>query len=265
MDLRLADRVVVVTGGARGIGAATVRAFVGEGARVFCVDRDRTAGESLLTAIDRPGQLRFLEADLEEVAACEGVVASVIAHWGRLDVLVNNAGRNDGLGLDAMPGEFLAGLQRNLLHVYALTHYAAPHLRAAGGTVINLGSKVAVTGQGQTSAYAAAKGAIHALTREWALAFAADGVRVNCVVPAECLTDQYQRWFDSQPQPEAARAAVARLVPFGRRLTAPEEVADAIVFLASSKAGHITGQLQFVDGGYTHLDRAASHDHRKWS
>jgi NAD(P)-dependent dehydrogenase (short-subunit alcohol dehydrogenase family) len=130
---------------------------------------------------------------------------------------------------------------------------------------VNVGSKVAETGQGRTSGYAAAKGAIHALTREWAVALAPQGVRVNAVVPAECDTDQYQRWFEKQPDPKAARASVERLVPLGRRLTKPEEIADAIVFLASGRAAHMTGQLLHVDGGYTHLDRAASGDGKGWS
>ena len=121
---------------------------------------------------------------------------------------------------------------------------------------MNVGSKVAVTGQGRTSGYAAAKGGILALTREWALALACHGVRVNCVVPAECDTPLYERWFDAQPDPARARQAVQRLVPLGKRLTTPREVAAAIVFLACGRASHITGQIVYVDGGYTHLDRA---------
>ena len=261
MNLELTDRVVLISGAAAGIGAATARAFAAEGARVVLVDRDETAGQAL--AAELSGSL-FLHADLTDELASQQVVAETVAAFGRLDVLVNNAGFNDSVSLAAPPADFLTSLRRNLLHVYALTHFARPNLLASKGAIVNVSSKVAVTGQGQTSGYAAAKGAINALTREWALAFAADGVRVNAVVPAECDTAQYQRWVATQSDPAAGRAAVARLIPLEQRLTTPAEIADAIVWLASPRAGHITGQLLFVDGGYTHLDRAASHEHPKW-
>lgn len=262
MDTNLAGKVVLISGGARGIGSAAVRAFAKEGAWVVVADRDARAGESMARSIDK---MCFLEADLCDVNACEQVVLETRRRFRGIDVLVNNAGVNDGVSLDAGPAQFMDSLRKNLLHVYALTHFAREHLAASKGAVVNVGSKVAETGQGRTSGYAAAKGAVHALTREWAVALAPLGVRVNTVVPAECDSDQYQRWFEKQPDPRAARVSVERLVPFGRRLTRPEEIADAMVFLASARAAHITGQLLHVDGGYTHLDRAASGDGKTWS
>jgi NAD(P)-dependent dehydrogenase (short-subunit alcohol dehydrogenase family) len=258
MDLELRNQVVLITGGARGIGAATVGAFAAEGARVAFVDRDEPSGTAL--AYRLPGSV-FLHADLTDDAACARVVAEALGAFGRLDVLVNNAGVNDKVALEDSPAAFLESLRRNLIHVFAVTHYARAALVAARGVIINISSKVSVTGQGRTSGYAAAKGAVNALTREWALALAPDGIRVNTVVPAECDSDQYERWFQSQPDPEAARGRVARLVPLGKRLTHPEEVADAILWLSSARSSHITGQLLYVDGGYTHLDRAATSDH----
>ena len=139
-----------------------------------------------------------------------------------------------------------------------------PQLRKGPGCILNLGSKVSVTGQGKTSAYAAAKGAISALTREWAVALAPYKIRVNCVIPAECLTDQYEQFFQTQTNPEATKKAIADLVPFAQRLTTPEEIAQTIVFLASDRSSHTTGQFIFVDGGYTHFDRAVGHEHNKW-
>jgi NAD(P)-dependent dehydrogenase (short-subunit alcohol dehydrogenase family) len=207
----------------------------------------------------------FVAADLTSDADCRRAVDEAVKAFGGLDVLVNNAGVNDGVSLEHSPSDFLQSLQRNLFHVYALTHYALPHLRALEGVIVNVSSKVSTTGQGSTSGYAAAKGGVNALTREWAVALAPDGIRVNCVVPAECLTPQYERWFNSLADPGAARAAVEKLVPLGRRLTTPEEIANAIVFLASERASHTTGQFLFVDGGYTHLDRAASHEHERWA
>jgi NAD(P)-dependent dehydrogenase (short-subunit alcohol dehydrogenase family) len=258
MDLHLKEKVVVVSGGARGIGAATVRLFSREGARVVIVDRDEEAGNRLATELH---EALFVRADLSNEAECAEAIATARRAFGAIDSLVNNAGVNDSVSLEAGPEEFMASLRRNLLHVYALTHHARADLIQRRGSVVNLSSKVATTGQGGTSGYAAAKGAINALTREWAVALAPHGVRVNAVVPAECDTDQYQRWFASQPDPEAARAKVARLVPLEQRLTRPDEMASAIVWLASPAAGHITGQLLYVDGGYTHLDRAMSSSH----
>lgn len=263
MDLGLAGRSVIVTGGARGIGAATARAFAAEGARVAIVDRDAEAGRALVDAIDSD-DVAFLEADLSDPRRCRSVVERVETHHGGVHVLVNNAGFNDGVGLDRDPEEFLESVRSNLLHVFSMTHYARASLARSRGAVVNLGSKVALTGQGSTSGYAAAKGAIHALTREWALALASDGVRVNAVVPAECWSDQYERWIASLDDPAATKRAIERLVPLEGRMTTAEEVASAVVFLASPRSSHTTGQLVFVDGGYTHLDRACSHDHAKW-
>ena len=262
MDLGLDNKCVLVTGGAKGIGAATVESFASEGCQVALVDRDVKSGSELAQVLGP--EVTFVEADLMTAEACQTAVNQTVSCFGGLDILVNNAGFNDGLGLEASPEDFMVAVRGNLLHVYAMTHYALPKLRKGPGCIVNLGSKVSVTGQGHTSAYAAAKGAITALTREWAVALAADEIRVNCVMPAECLTDQYEQFFQSQSNPEATRKAVGDLVPLGRRLTTPEEVAQTIVFVASGKASHTTGQFIFVDGGYTHIDRAVGHDHSKW-
>ena len=262
MDLGLRDKIVLVTGGAKGIGAATVKAFLAEDCKVVIVDRDTEAGPVL--AKSSGSKASFVEADLTNLKSCKQAVEQTVSWFGGLDVLVNNAGFNDGLGLETSPEDFMTSVKNNLLHVYAMTHYALPQIRKGPGCILNLGSKVSVTGQGKTSAYAAAKGAISALTREWAVALATDKVRVNCVIPAECITDQYEQFFQTQTNPEAAKKAIADIVPFEKRLTTPEEIAQTIVFLASDRSSHTTGQLIFVDGGYTHFDRAVGHDHNKW-
>ncbi len=266
MDLSLKNKVALVTGGASGIGEAVVRQLVHEGAQVAIVDRDAVRGEALVQALVAAGaQVQFVKADLTVEADCAQAVKETVRLWGRLDIVVNNAGVNDGVSLEQTPEQFMASLRRNLFHVFAITHFAAEHLKAARGAIINISSKVAVTGQGQTSGYAAAKGGVNALTREWAMALAAHGVRVNCVVPAECLTPQYEKWFRSLPDPAATQAAVEQLVPLGQRMTTPEEIAAMVLFLASERSAHTTGQIVFVDGGYTHLDRAYTHGHDKWA
>ena len=261
MDLQLNDKTVIVTGGAKGIGAAAVRAFAKEGAKVAIAGRSPEEGQSL--AGETSGT--FIEAELSSETACRKVIDKTMAAFGRIDILVNNAGYNDGVDLDQPPEKFMASLQANLSHVYTLTHLCREQLRANQGAVINVGSKVAVTGQGNTSGYAAAKGAMNALTREWAIALAPDNVRVNAVLPAECITPQYQRWFDSLKNPENTRRGIEQMIPLGRRMTTPDEMAAMIVFLASPASSHTTGQIIFVDGGYTHLDRAVGHDHSKWA
>jgi L-fucose dehydrogenase len=264
MNLGLKDKVVLISGGAKGIGEACARAFLEEDALVCIVDYDDSAGKAM-EASAPPGRLYFHHADLTDENRCRETVESVIQKFGRLDSLINNAGFNDSIGLEGSPSEFMGSVQRNLGHVYALTHFASEHLKQSKGSIVNLGSKVSLTGQGGTSGYAAAKGAINALTREWAIGLASDEVRVNAVLPAECDTHQYRAWFDSLEDPEATRRSVEALVPLGNRMTTPEEMANMIVFLASSASSHTTGQIICVDGGYTHLDRAISHKHSKWS
>lgn len=263
MQPLLPGKVAIITGAAHGIGAATARVFAREGARVVIVDRDEAAATSLHHTL--AGSL-VLAGDLTDPAFPPRVVAETVARLGAVDILVNNAGVNDAVPLTADPEAFVESLRRNLVHVFALTHHAREPLVRSRGAIVNVSSKVAETGQGGTSGYAAAKGAINALTREWAVALAAEGVRVNAVVPAECDTEQYQRWFSRQPDPAQARQRVERLVPLGHRLTRPDEIAEVIAFLASARASHLTGQWIHVDGGYTHLDRAASQERpHQWS
>jgi L-fucose dehydrogenase len=173
---------------------------------------------------------------------------------------VNNAGANDRVGLEqGSPGAYLTSLQRNLLHYYDMAHYALPHLKQSQGAVLNMASKTALTGQGGTSGYASAKGAILALTREWAVELLPYSIRVNAILPAEVMTNLYQQWLEAFPNPTEKLNAIVSKIPFGKRMTTVDEIAAMSVFLLSSKvAGHITGQHLFVDGGYVHLDRALS-------
>lgn len=256
MDLGLKGRVVVVTGGASGIGAAVSEVLAEEGAVPVILARRAPERDFLQALQAKSPQADWVEVELSDDAACARAVEGVRARWGRIDALVNNAGANDSVGLDAGPGAFRASLDRNLVHYYTLMHLLQDDLKAARGAVVNVSSKTALTGQGNTSAYVAAKAAQLGLTREWAAALAPHGVRVNAVVPAEVMTPLYRRWIDTFPDPAAKLAEITRRIPLGQRMTTPREIADAVVFLLSDRASHMTGEWLFPDGGYTHLDRA---------
>ncbi len=256
MDLGLAGKIVVVTGGASGIGGAISVALAEEGAVPVIYARSTPDGAFMARLVAMSPRAGWVHADLSKDADCRRAVEETHARWGRVDALVNNAGVNDGIGLDAGPEAFRASLEQNLIHYYTLAHLLVEDLRAAKGAIVNISSKTAVTGQGGTSAYVAAKAAQLGLTREWAAALAGDGVRVNAVIPAEVMTPLYRRWLDKMDDPEATLAEITARIPLEGRMTLDTEMAATVLFALSSKAGHTTGQWLFVDGGYTHLDRA---------
>ncbi len=259
MNLELQDKVMLVTGGAKGIGEAITRSLAAEGAVVCILGRNRDEADRLVAQLDAQGRRAdsFL-CEMTDDAAVRGAVGAVLAKYGRVDGVVNNAGVNDGVGLRASVEDFRASLEKNLVHCFVLVQACLDALIASRGCVVNIGTKCATTGQGGTSGYIAAKGGLNALTREWALDLASDGIRVNCVIPAEVMTPLYARLLSAQPDPEAARAEIERMIPLGRRMTTAQEIADTVVFLASPRSAHTTGQLIYVDGGYTHLDRACT-------
>jgi len=258
MDLQLKGKVVLVTGGAKGIGAAIVKACAGEGAMPVIVDRDGAAGEQLQNELRKNGTAcGVVTVDLETAESCSQSVEQTVKNFGRIDALVNNAGRNDKVGLEhGSPAEYVASLNRNLVHYYNMAHYALPHLKRSRGAIVSIGSKTAVTGQGSTSGYASSKGAVMALTREWAAELLPYGIRVNTVVPAEVMTPLYRQWLDTFPNPEEKRKMILSKIPLENRMTTADEIAAMVVFLISAKSSHTTGQHLFVDGGYVHLDRA---------
>jgi NAD(P)-dependent dehydrogenase (short-subunit alcohol dehydrogenase family) len=257
MDLQLKDKIILVTGGAKGIGAAIVRCCIREGAVPIIVDRDDQAGQQLRDQLRASGNCGLVATDLSTAESCAHAVEEALHTFGRLDALVNNAGVNDKIGLEhGNPREYVASLHRNLIHYYSMAHYALPHLKQSQGAIVNIGSKTAVTGQGNTSGYASSKGAIMALTREWAAELLPYKIRVNTVIPAEVMTPLYRDWLETFPEPEAKLKTILAKIPLGNRMTTAEEIAAQVIFLISARSGHTTGQHIFVDGGYTHLDRA---------
>jgi L-fucose dehydrogenase len=257
MELGLEGKIILITGGARGIGAEIARACAREGAVPVLLDRDADAIAELkanLRGQELPSE--SILTDLTDVSnSCQAIQDFARQH-GCIDGLVNNAGTNDGVGLEyGTPEEFAASLRRNLVHYYTVTQTALPFLKQSQGAIVNISSKVAVTGQGGTSGYAAAKGAILELTTDWAAELASYGIRVNTVVPAEVRTGQYEKWLQKFENPQEKLREISARIPLGKRMTQPSEIADAVVLLLSPRST-ITGQQIYVDGGYVHLDRA---------
>lgn len=255
MDLQLKDKVIIVTGGAKGIGESITRVLAAEGAFPVILGRSEQDNKSLLAQIGTGGQVRV---ELNDPAQCKEAVEEVIRQFGTIDGVVNNAGVNDGVSLEGGDYEkFVQSLHSNVIHYYLVVQAALPELIRNKGSIVNIGSKVAETGQGGTSGYAAANGGRNALTREWAVELLKYGIRVNAVIVAECYTPLYDRWIKTLPNPEETLKKITDRIPLEKRMTTGEEIANMVGFLLSSKSSHTTGQFIHVDGGYVHLDRAA--------
>ncbi|HMK16657.1 MAG TPA: SDR family oxidoreductase [Chitinophagaceae bacterium] len=254
MNLNLKGKVIIVTGGAKGIGAGITKSLAAEDAIPVVVGRDANDNDAIIKEV---GAGFSLTAELTHPEACENAIRVTIEKFGRIDGLVNNAGVNDGIGLEKGNYEaFIASLHKNVVHYYLMAHHALPELIKSKGAIVNIGSKVAETGQGNTSAYAASNGGRNALTREWAVELLKYGIRVNAVIVAECYTPLYEKWIKTLPNPEEKLRSITDKIPLGKRMTTAEEIADMVVFLLSERSSHTTGQLIYVDGGYTHLDRS---------
>lgn len=249
---RLDGKVALVTGGARGIGLETCRAFAREGARVVLVDLDDEAGEAAAGALrDEGGEVRFSRADVSRAADCESMVAAAEAAYGALHVLFNNAGIShidDGDAEATEEDVWDLTMNVNLKGVFLGCKYGIPALRrAGGGSIVNTASFVAVVGAATPQlAYTASKGGVLALSRELAVIHAREGIRVNALCPGPLRTELLMKYLDT----EAKRQRRLVHVPMGRFGEATE-IAEAVVFLASDASSFVTGSTFLVDGGIT--------------
>src|SRR6516164_9730272 len=233
MDLQLKDKVVLITGGAKGIGAAIARGCAREGAIPVFVDKDADAAKQLHEELSTRGaKSSAISTDVVPAENCAAVVEQTVGEFGGLDVLVNNVGVTDKVGLEhGSPEKYLKSLELNLLHYYNMAHYDLPALQKSQGAILSL-------------------------TRDWACELLPYGMRVNAIVPAEVMTPLYKWWLNTFPNPEEKLKHIVSKIPLGKRMTQPEEIAAMALFLISPQASHVTGQHVLVDGGYVHLDRA---------
>ena len=260
MNLNLKNKVIIITGGTKGIGAGISKVISEEEGIPVFIGRGKDAGLELLNSLQAKGlKGYFIQGDISKLADCKRIVDVSVKEFGCIYGLVNNAGSNDGVGLqNGSPEQFKSSLNDNLFHYYNMAHLCLPYLIKSKGSIVNISSKTALTGQGNTSAYAAAKGAQLALTREWAVELLKYSIRVNAIIPAEVFTPMYKDWIQTFDNPEEKIKSITAKIPFENRMTNEKEIANAAVFLLSDASSHTTGQHIFVDGGYVHLDRSLS-------
>lgn len=250
--MRLAGKSVIVTGGSAGIGAAIVRLFAEEGARVFFAARSREPGEALEQGLRAEGHdVVFSRCDVAVEAEARDLVEHTVERAGGLDILVNNAAVSHVARIETMPlAAWNEVMTNNLTSVFLMCRAAIPHLRRSKGNIVNLGSTYSFVGAVESGAYAMTKAGVVSLTKTLALELGADGIRVNAVCPGATVTALYHQWVASQPDAEAAKAELSAKFPLGRVGT-PEDMAQAALYLASEQAGFVTGHALLVDGGYT--------------
>jgi L-fucose dehydrogenase len=250
--VRFKDRVVIVTGGAKGIGAGCARVFAAEGGTVSILDVDQSGAEALaaeLTAKE-PGRAMALRCDISRPDDVQAAIEATVARAGRLDCLINNAGAHPpATTIDDTRLEDVESLFRlNFLGTYAGCKFAVPHLRRTRGTIVNVSSMTAVLGQDRSSAYAATKGAQLSLTKALAVELGPQGIRVNAVLPSNVDTPLMREWAATLDDPASALRRVAALQVFGR-MADPEEIGRVCLFLATDDSSFVTGQGIEVEGG----------------
>lgn len=259
MDLNLKNKVVVISGAAGkegSIGETILTRLAEEGAIPAVIDRN-DRGFGYVEKIQKKGiDALFCQTDVTQPEQVRNAVDAIAKKYGRIDVVLNNVGVNDGVGLDASYDEFMDSLKLNMVSYFLIVKHALPLLKKSKGNILNIGSKVALTGQGRTSGYAAAKGGVLGLTREWAVDLVPYGIRSNAIIIAESWTPSYDTWIRTLPDSEEKLKSIIKKIPLENRMTSTDEIANVCLFTISDRSSHTTGQFIFVDGGYVHLDRS---------
>lgn len=249
--MKLANKVAIITGGAKGIGFGCARIFTKHGCAVVLGDRDEAAARASAARLTEAGATAlFVRCDVLNEADMAALVATTVERFDRLDCLVNNAGWHPPAAtIDQITVEDFDQLLRlNLTSTFMGCKFAVPHLRKTRGSIINMSSEVALIGQAAAPSYVASKSGQIGLTRALALDLAPDGVRVNAVCPAGVMTPLMQEWANTQYDPQAALRTVDSWHPLGRMATI-EEIGEVCAFLASDEASFLTGQIICPDGG----------------
>lgn len=253
--MRLKNKIALITGSTSGIGRAAAIIFAREGARVIIVGRNQEAASRVMAEIKEiGGESFFIKADVSQPEDIRAMAKTAIEHWGRIDILANNAGGargGRGTVTEVSESGWSTVVQTNLKSVFLVCKEIIPSMiERGGGVIVNTASSYGLVGAKNQAAYSAAKGGVIALTREMAVDFASHNIRVNCVCPGAILTPLIEDYINSTQDPDQTRRFLGERNPQGR-MGAPEEVANAILFLASDEASHITGVALPVDGGLT--------------
>lgn len=253
--MRFHDKVAIVTGASRGIGQAAARAFAREGARVAIIDRDEAEGQAVVQAIRQEfgtADMMMVPADVSDETQVQALVQAVISRWNRVDVLVNNAGiYHQANVIDTTLEAWNNLMAVNLTGAFLCTKYVAANMKqSSGGVIINIASEAGLVGIRGQVAYNVSKAGMISLTQSCAVDLAPYAIRVNCVCPGTTETPLVKAAVNRAADPAAARRALEAARPLNR-LGRPEEIASAILYLASEEAGYATGAILSIDGGYT--------------
>lgn len=259
MNLNLQNKVVVISGAAGlegSIGETILQQLVNEQAIPAIIDRNARGFEYVKKIQAKGIDAVFCQTDVTKPNEIENAIKVIVEKYNRIDVVINNVGVNDGVGLEATYEEFMNSLKLNMVSYFLVVKHALPFLKKSKGNILNIGSKVALTGQGGTSGYAASKGGVLGLTREWAVDLIKYGIRCNAIIISESWTPAYDTWIKTLDNGDEKLKEIVEKIPLGHRMTTPLEIANTCLFTISEKSSHTTGQYIYVDGGYVHLDRS---------
>jgi NAD(P)-dependent dehydrogenase (short-subunit alcohol dehydrogenase family) len=250
-QVRMKDKVAIITGANSGIGLATARRFATEGARLVAADI-KDAGVEVHELVDAGGQVLFVQADVSSASQVEMLVAETVAAYGRVDVLVNNAGIELPKKItDTTEPEWDRLMDVNLKGVFLCSRAVIPLMqREGGGAIVNIGSELGLVGGSEIAAYCASKGGVVQLTKAMAVDHASEGIRVNCVCPGPVDTPLLEATIAGSLNPEQERLSILDKTLMSR-MGSPDEIANVILFVASDEASYMTGSIVVVDGGCT--------------